>query len=254
MKKSALFVISALLLVSLFAESREREGTFQRGRPQRRGNEKSERVRQLTVGEATYNGNGCPQGTMRVAFSPDYLSFSILFDQFVAETGTGTANGRVPRRRPVIKFDNIICNTLIPIQIPQGMQLEITRIDYRGFSALPAKTKGFLNSIVNFRGPGGDGDRLKLRFDFKGPVIEDYEISTDQNSNGNSELSPCGGTTQLRISNQLWIETRSKTESASLTLDSIDGSSNATYFLNWRTCAKKNVGRQDQFHKVLGQR
>ncbi len=236
MKKSALLVISALMLVGLLAESREREANFRRGRPQRFGNENSQRVKQLTVGEPTYGGNGCPQGTMRVAFSPDYLSFSILFDQFVAETGAGAANGPVPRRRPQIKSDNIICNTLIPIHIPDGMQMEITRIDYRGFSALPDRSNGFLNSIVNFRGPGGDGDRLILKYNFKGPIVENYEISTDQSSNGNSELSPCGGKTQLRISNQLWITTRSKTETASLTLDSIDGSSNATYYVNWRAC------------------
>lgn len=242
MKKSSLFMISVLMLVGILAEAREREGAFRRGRPQRFGNERSERVTNLRVGGTSYNGNGCPQGTMRVSFSPDNLSFSILFDQFVAEVGAGSTPGPVPRRRPQMKIGNITCNTIIPIEIPQGMQMEITRIDYRGFSALPDKSTASLSSVVNFRGAGGDGDRLTLRYQFKGPLMENYEISTDQANNGNSELSPCGGSTQLRITNQLSITARSNSEPASITLDSIDGSSNAIYYVNWRACQNAGGG------------
>lgn len=236
----AAFLVS--LLVSDFAQARERERQFNRGRGGSRGNERSERVGRIGVGSAEYGGSGCPQGTMNVAFAPDNQSFSILFDQFVAEVG---ADARKKR-------DVMSCSTIIPFEIPEGMQMEITRVDYRGFVGIPQGGRAVLHSVLNFfeRGQGGRGrgaerDRINIRYRFDGPLAENYEISSGLLQDGqvaDTELSPCGGTAHLRITNEIKVVSGARGESASATLDSIDGSSNAVYFVNWRACRAQEPG------------
>ena len=235
-------VASFLLAISIttaFAGDKERP--FRRGRGGFRGNERSERVFRIGVGNATFRGTGCPEGTMRVAFAPDNLSFSVLFDQFVAEVGAGSRQRR----------DLMTCNAIIPVEIPEGVQMEITRVDFRGFVNVPKGGKAVLNSVFNFteRGGGGDRDRINLRYKFEGPLAETYEISTGAVSEGQvaqTEVSPCGGTTNLRIQNNLMVSSGPKGEMAQATLDSIDGSSNAIYYVNWKKCEIRQPGRPDR--------
>jgi len=222
-----------LLILSMNVFARERDFNFRKERPRLRGNERSERVNRLTVGRLNFAGNGCPANTMRVAFAPDNLSFSILFDQFIAEVGENKHG-----------MDAITCNAIIPVEIPENMQMEITRVDFRGFVSLPQGSIATLLSNFNFAGPGGDRDRMNLRFTFSGPVQDNYEISTDSlGATQDSELSPCGGTVHLRVVNQLRVQSRSRTaEAAQVTIDSIDGSSNAIYYVNWRACQRNHNG------------
>ena len=232
--------VATLLILSITAEAKNKDHEFRNGRGGRRGNENSERVTSISVGQPTYAGNGCPSGTMNVVFAPDFLSFSILFDSFVAEV---TQTGQ--------KRDVMSCNALIPISVPDGMQMEIVRVDYRGFAGLPQGANAVLSSVFNFRGGGRDRDRMTLRHRFTGPTMQDYEISTSVlNANGelveDSERSPCGGSFALRIGNQLKVASREP--GASVTLDSIDGSSNAVYYVNWRTCTNGG-GRKPKFSK-----
>ncbi|MBK9323292.1 MAG: DUF4360 domain-containing protein [Bdellovibrionaceae bacterium] len=216
----------SILALSVMADAAERERPLRSGRPNRRGNENTQVVTQVVVGAPVYGGNGCPQGSMRVVFSPDNLSFSLLFDQFIAEVVDPSASPK----------DVMACDVIIPLQIPNDMQMTITRIDFRGFSALPERARGVLHSMFNFRGRG-DGDRMNLRYIFNGPLMENYELSSDALAPGETETSPCGGAFQLRILNQLRIHTARKGEPASITLDSVDGSSEATYFVNWQACS-----------------
>lgn len=233
--------IAALFIGLTFANQAlaDKDRDFRRGRPRWTGNERSERVRDARAGQASFAGNGCPQGTMQVSFAPDFLSFSILFDQFVAEL---TPENR--QRRDVMN-----CEALIPMEIPEGMQMEITRVDFRGFVALPEGTRANLNSVFSFktrdrnRRFGGDGSRINLRYAFEGPVIDNYEISTDVlNDSGRpaaqTEVSPCGGSVRLRVMNQLKIVAPRKgvTEASTVTIDSIDGTANAVYYVSWRSC------------------
>lgn len=231
MKMSSVsFIILVVSILSNFGEAREFERPLRRGQgSHRRGNENSQTITQVQIGTASYAGTGCPAGSMRVIFAPDFLSFTILFDQFIAEVKEGVRGKR----------DNMSCDSLIPIRVPEGMQMEITRVDFRGFALLPDRSRALLHSIFNFRGQGGDGDRLNLRYQFQGPLTEDFTLSSDANAGGNSEISPCGGRFQLRILNQLQVISQARGSAASLALDTIDGSSQAIYYVNWRSCQKQ---------------
>lgn len=228
MKTTVHLLLIGLLVFTAVTEAREREKPLRPGRGHRRGNENSQPVSQVNIGNPNYGGNGCPAGTMRVVFAPDNLSFSLLFDQFVAEVSTPAMANR----------DVMACDTIIPMQIPDGMQMQITRVDFRGFAALPDRARGSLHSVFNFRGGQGDGNRMNLRFNFMGPLMENYELSSDSMAPGEVVSSPCGGSFNLRIKNQLNVRAPKRGESASITLDSVDGSSEAIYFMNWQACER----------------
>lgn len=230
-----LAIVSLLFSVAALAD---RDKEFKRDRPNRKGNERSERVSDLQVADAMGQGNGCPEGTMRVAFAPDNLSFSILFDKFVAEVA---ADGNRVRNK-----DRMACTVIVPMLIPEGMQMSVTRIDYRGFAALSEGSRAMLQSRISFferdRARWGDGrakDATQLKYAFQGPTAEDYLISSGAVEEGDSSpvayTSPCGGAVRLRIDNSLTVVSR-RGQDATLTLDSIDGSSNAVYFVNWQKC------------------
>lgn len=233
MKTTFLISLTGLLLIASSSHAAtvnqpvEREKVFRPGRSVARGNERSERVDRIRTGDLVHAGSGCPEGTMRAVFAPDSLSFTLLFDNFIAETVPGVKQTK----------DVMQCEALIPIEIPEGMQMEITRVDFRGFAALPHRGAwAQLHSVIQFRGVGGDLDRMNLRYQFMGPLMEDYEISADNVS----EISPCGGTTTLRTMTQLRLVNNARHEATSITLDSIDGSSNAVYYVNWRKCQAQN--------------
>jgi hypothetical protein len=223
--------LGALLLVCLdvFAD---KDHDMKRGHFTRRGNERSERPINVGPGAPAYGGNGCPQGTMRVVFAPDNLSFTVLFDQFVAQT---TGNGQ--------KKDNLSCDALIPIQLPDGMQMQITRVDFRGFVGLPDdKSRAELHSVFNFRGAGGDGNRMNLHYRFAGPLMDNYEVSTDAMDDQQvaPETSPCGGQTRLRIFSEMKVVSKNN---GSATIDSIDGGAHAIYYVNWQSCSRGKPGK-----------
>lgn len=240
MKSPQLLIFGLLLALFLsatlaHANFLDRERPFRKGRGGAKGNERSERVSRIGVGNASFAGNGCPAGTMSVIFAPDNLSFSILFDQFVAEVGNTSRQ----------KKDVMACNAVIPMEIPEGMQMEITRVDYRGFVAIPQGGRAVLHSIFNFteRGSGADRDKINLRYRFDGPLTENYEISTaavEGGRNAQTEASPCGGRTNLRIRNNLQVRAGARGENAQVTLDSIDGSGHAIYYVSWKRCQEEN--------------
>ncbi len=223
------FLLMPSLSLCLNVSAADREHDFKRGTSGTHGNQRSERPGQVGHGREAYAGSGCPAGTMRVVFAPDNLSFTMLFDQFIAKVD------------PVKKVnrDQMNCDAVIPVTIPNGMQMEITNVDFRGFVALPANSRARLHSMFNFSGGGGGKDRINMKYDFQGPLMEDYQISSDTvESNGraaDSEVSPCGGQADLRVSTKLMLVSKGP-DQASLTLDSIDGSAHAVYYVNWRTC------------------
>jgi hypothetical protein len=218
--------LTSLLLVFTFHANADRDQPVHPGAGRVRGNENSARVTALATGQPVYGGNACPQGTMRVVFAPDFLSFSMLFDQFVATINDGTNSHR----------DVMNCDAMIPMHIPAGMQMEITRVDLRGFLGLPVQAHGQLHSVFNFRGPGGDRDKINLHFQFQGPVTDNYLLSTDAMNTAVSEASPCGGDTVLRVMSELRLTAPPKAGMASVTLDSVDSSGQTVYYVNWKTC------------------
>ena len=94
----------------------------------------------VRLGNPSYGGSGCPQGTASTALSPDAKSLSILFDEYIVEAG-GRGGRRTARKA---------CNVAIPVHVPQGFSVSIFKIDM----TLPEETAS----------PGGD-DRMAYHKD-----------------------------------------------------------------------------------------
>ncbi|MEH2423840.1 MAG: DUF4360 domain-containing protein [Nostoc sp.] len=89
--------------------------------------------------DATYSGRGCPTNTVTVTPSLDFQILSIQFNQYIA-----VANNQAQSYRT--------CNLVIPIKLPQGIQVSFYDADYRGYVS-PATT-GKLQAEYFFFGPG----------------------------------------------------------------------------------------------------
>lgn len=223
-------LLLALLCLSSLNAFAGRDRNFREGRWRggRNGNELSERIRQkIQNGRVMHAGNGCPNDSAQVVFSPDNLSFSIIFDRFVAEATAQRG----------LAMANVFCNTSIPIQIPAGMQMQIVSVDLRGFVGLPQRARAVLRSSFNLKLSRRESVRMNVQETFLGPRSEDYVASSEIMNDGENERSSCGGSVTLKITNLLTLQTMAPQQLATFSLDSIDGASEAVYHVNWTKCA-----------------
>lgn len=137
----------------------------------------------VTLGQPSYGGSGCPQGTASAILSHDYHSLSILFDNFVAEAGGYNAR-RMSRKS---------CNVAIPLHVPQGYSTSIFKIDYRGFHNIPYG--GYTKFAVEYFFAGETGIRLSKKF--LGPMEANYTLRNHVSRNSNV-WSDCGKDVILR--------------------------------------------------------
>lgn len=174
----------------------------------------------ISLGDASYGGTGCPAGTAAVALSDDQKSLSILFDKFVAEAG-GSTNKSSDRK---------VCNVAIPVHVPQGLSVSVLAIDYRGYNDIPAGAKSTFHVEYFF------ADQKGPTFDkaFDGPVSDDYTISNSLTANA-LVWSKCGAQVILRTNPSIRVQTKQNKE-ASASVDSEDVSAALVYTLQWKAC------------------
>lgn len=175
----------------------------------------------LTIGEVGYGGNGCPAGSASVNLSPDATSVSILFDQYVVESGGSTGKS----------LDRKSCNLTLPVNVPQGYSVAIFKVDYRGYNAVPPGGSARFSSEYFWAGARGPRiDRI-----FRGPVNDSFTL-TDQLLATTLVWTPCGQSVNLRVNTSMQNQSNSRREQALSMVDSADVSSGLIYHLQWRRC------------------
>lgn len=214
------------LLAGLLAGAAANADQLTPQEPRYIGNERSERIREHLVdpNQVIHQGDGCPQGTVSVAFAPDNLSFSVFFDRFIVETQPNPAQQRSTKA----------CKVIVPIQIPAGIQLEITRVDFRGFADIPRQAAAQIKSSYAFTSSSGFSSPVMLQYDFRAPISSDYALyaaGIRQN-----QRSACGGETRIIMDNNLGLISNNRNQSAMLTLDTVDSASRVVYHMNWMRC------------------
>ncbi len=176
---------------------------------------------ELELGIPAYGGNGCPAGTASVTVAPDQTAISILFDNFVAESGGET------RKR----LDRKSCNLTIPVKVPQGFSVAIFSVDYRGFNSVPRG--GYSRFDAEYFWAGIRGPRTSETF--RGPIDENY-IHTDDVIAASLVWAPCGQSVNLRINSSMQAVSNTRMEQAMATVDSADITSGLIYHIQWRRC------------------
>ena len=169
----------------------------------------------------TYGGSGCTQGTVASSISEDLTTFTLIFDEFIAETGPGKT----------IRDSRKNCQVNVDLRYPQGWSYSIVSVDYRGFVSIPAGTTATQTSIYYF---SGETQQSTMQSVFRGPYEDDYLI-TDKVVTSALVWSPCGKVIQGNVNAAVSIS-GDRTKSALMTVDSIDGKVEQKFGIQWRQC------------------
>lgn len=169
----------------------------------------------------SYGGTGCPTGSARAVVSPDRTSFTMIFDNYIAQAGSG---------RPMIDRKN--CQILVNLDVPQGWTYSIARMDYRGFYSLGAGASGTQQATYYFQGMT---QQASLRTNFVGPTQGNYLFSDTLGLNA-LVWAPCGARVGVNINTSLLAQVNNPSTYAYLTTDSADGSVKTTFALQWQKC------------------
>ncbi len=101
-----------------------------------------------------YSGTGCPAGSVGQSLSSNRLSFTLIFDQFVASHGSGVPSSEWSKD----------CELTLSLFVPAGTADLSLRLDARGYTTVNPYhstfsilvTDGSVDSLVSFEGTSRD--------------------------------------------------------------------------------------------------
>lgn len=170
-----------------------------------------------------YGGTGCPGGTVSTTISPDLDSFTLVFDQFVAQMGYGVSASESRK----------FCQVNVALRFPQGWSYSIIDATYRGYASLDRGITGIQKSSYYFT---GHPETYTFQSTFRGPFDGDYQ-RTDRLAASALVWSPCGEQAPLNIKAEVRMTPfRGFGPSSMMTVDSVDGKVKQIYGLQWQRC------------------
>lgn len=182
----------------------------------------------ITIQKITYNGTGCPLGTVAQNVSEDKQAFTLTFSEFVVEAGPNItlAAGRKN------------CIATLSLSIPSGWQYSVANFFYRGFLQLDDGVKSEHSVDYSFE---GQGKTARFASNASGPFQDDYVYSDTVGIESNV-WSPCGVTRALNLNTKIRVANSNTATYPNargfMTNDSIDGQITQIFGLTWRKCTK----------------
>jgi hypothetical protein len=230
----AFVVVSALAFAPAPAWAQaDDSGDFTEGDEGTPPNTDSDPVPGLTMLPPSYAGTGCPQGTASTILSPDGKSLTVIFDAYIAQ-----ANAGVPR-------DQKGCQINIPFQVPAGYQVQVVKMDYRGFANLPQGARSTFGAgfrYLEIDGRGTPNPRVLRARVLQGPRQKEFKLTSILRG---ARFSPCGANFILAAESMLNVAANRQGEDAFATVDSLDGVAlPVVYSLRWKSCSAGPGGGQ----------
>lgn len=189
-------------------------------------NTDSDPVPGLSMLTPSYAGTGCPQGTASTILSPDGKSLTVIFDAYIAQ-----ANAGQPR-------DQKGCQINIPFQVPAGYQVQVVKMDYRGFANLPQGSRSTFGAgfrYLEIDGRTTPNPRVLRARVFQGPRQSEFKLTSILRG---ARFSPCGTNFILAAESMLNVAANRQGEDAFATVDSLDGVAlPVVYSLRWKRCS-----------------
>lgn len=168
----------------------------------------------------SYGGNGCPQGTVGQLLAANKKSFTLTFDEYIAEWGPGVS------KRDARRF----CQVTLDVHVPQGWQFSVFDFDYRGYAYLERGITGTQKSTYywdrNYEGT--------FSTQLRGNYDNNFTIS-DQIATPSLVWSPCGSTKLLNIKSEIRLSGHPR-RAGFMTVDSLDAKVKQLYGLRWKRC------------------
>lgn len=231
------FVLSASLGLSIFgssamgfsstANAQDDTGQFVNGNAGAPPNSDSENVPGAVMQTPSYAGTGCPQGSASAVLSPDGKTLSVLFDSYVAEAGNHMAMAR----------DSKGCQINIPFIVPPGYAVQVVKMDYRGFTSLPAGSRSTFGAGFRFlevNGRATNAPRILRASVMQGPKTENFTLSSVIQGR---PFSPCGENFILAAESTVNVQSNRSGEQTITTVDSVDAvQTPVVYSLRWKRC------------------
>ncbi len=146
----------------------------------------------ISITGVSYNGTGCPGGSVASLLSPDNGALTLLFDEYVVDTSNGHGG-----------TDQKSCTVRLQLEGPVGWEYSLFALDYRGYADLQAGTSGSQGSKYGF----GSSPKTDLgAFVIQGPFSNDYVHSVAIPLNtagwsrcGNPNLPPLNIETKVQV-------------------------------------------------------
>ncbi len=189
----------------------------------------------VQVGTPSYSGTGCPAGSVNATISPDGLALSILFSSYQVNVGGSSPS-----------FSRKSCGINIPVTVPPGYQMMISRVDYRGYAQLPQGSTGSFDIRYAFTGMPG----LGFQQTFKGAQDGDFTLNNIPDGD-RSAWTPCGTTSVLQTTTNLALQANMQNQQSMLVIDSADMNSGLIYQLRWRSCGQVPPPPTQSFCRVM---
>ncbi|MFW7378633.1 MAG: DUF4360 domain-containing protein [Oligoflexus sp.] len=184
----------------------------------------------FTIKNMTYNGTGCPLGTVANTISNDRRAFTLIYDSFVAEAGPGIS----------LRESRKFCQLTMDIEAPSGWSFALSTFDYRGYAYLEPGVKAEQAATYYYQGanPGKDIKRsTTLAAQNAGDYFDDDYRFRDYVPVGDLSWSPCGKQRALNVKAEVRLDNRSaRSNSGLVTMDSTDGEFGVYHGLVWKRC------------------
>lgn len=168
----------------------------------------------ITIHSISANGSACPEGSAAITLAPDHRSFSVLFDQAVAQSSSDNPS------------DDKICELTIVSKVPAGWKINLHTNDFRGFSQVDKGSQALQRTSYYQLTPRRTWTLLKRGKKAFKPGFNDNYTLTQKLPVAQWKKQVCQDhleTITVQIQLASWSRTH-KSTMAQLALDSFDGS------------------------------
>ena len=182
---------------------------------------------QVTITGVNYAGSGCKAETAHISNSPDWATFTILFDEYRPTIGPGI----------MLLDSRKNCNLNFQVHCPPGYQYTIYKTDYTGSAYLDSGVT--VKQMSSYWFAGFPNDKPTFQSTFYGPFYDRYNFTDTLQ---NTLYSPCGASTTLNIIAQIAMTSSNPKAQAlfnptSILNTEVDSKNQHTYYVNWRRCS-----------------
>ncbi len=178
-------------------------------------------LKDVKINGISYGGTGCKQGSVGQLLASDKQSFTLLFDDYVAEIGPGVS------RRESRKF----CQVSINLYVPQGYSYTVGSFDYRGWADLGRRVSATQTSKYYFDNAREGSFHTTLRGEYNDDFLLSDDIGLDA-----VVWSKCGENRLLNIKTELSLDSSDRSAAGVIGLDSLDGKIEQKFGFKWKRC------------------
>ncbi|KAH8878768.1 secreted protein [Thozetella sp. PMI_491] len=181
---------------------------------------------QIQISNATFSGNGCPDGSVTTTVSDDKTLVTFGFSQFQTYIGPKVDGTQTTKN----------CQLHLTLRYPYGFQFSVVRSTYHGYEQLdPGVTGMFISSYFVSQDPMATTQTITyLRGGVSG-VLGLYTQGDDVQT-ASTIYSPCGSNGILNVNNRIALVSTNPAANGILTNDDATVSINQQMQLNWRPC------------------